>query len=125
LVSKLFLQAFPNLPLFPPNFSKHFFGDFVGFQGLAIAARAIFSCSKLFAAPRRPVIAPSGRSPELIDTPSHRATSSDFPQANGAKNIFDERMETLPTKAAPRNNHTGGTARPAMTERERLFRGVA
>jgi hypothetical protein len=33
--SKLFIQAFPNPALFSPNFSKDFFGGFVGFQGLA------------------------------------------------------------------------------------------
>ena len=37
-VSKPFDQAFPNLGLFPPNFSKDSFGRFVGFQRLTIAA---------------------------------------------------------------------------------------
>src|SRR5579863_6186754 len=29
-----FCQAFPNLACFCPSFSKHFFGGFVGFQGV-------------------------------------------------------------------------------------------
>ena len=29
-----FCQAFPNLACFRPSFSKHFFGGFVGFQGV-------------------------------------------------------------------------------------------
>jgi hypothetical protein len=45
--SKLFLQAFPNLGLFSPSFSKVSFGDFVGFQWAA--AKPIKSPFQIFA----------------------------------------------------------------------------
>jgi len=78
----LFLQAFPNPPLFSPNFSKHFFGGFGRFQGLADAASRFLACSKFFAACAAPTATPCLRNPGMNEKP---ATNSDFRQANGAR----------------------------------------
>jgi hypothetical protein len=52
-----FLQAFPNLDCFCPSFSKHIFGRFVRFQGVASLPNRKCGVSKSFVA-RRPLPAP-------------------------------------------------------------------
>jgi hypothetical protein len=46
-----FFQAFPNLSLISPSFSKDSFGGSVEFQGLAIESKPKRSFSKFFASP--------------------------------------------------------------------------
>src|SRR5271155_2779348 len=46
-----FLQAFPNLSLFSPSFSKQSFGGFVGFQGVTRPPDQKAPLPNFFAAP--------------------------------------------------------------------------
>jgi hypothetical protein len=59
-----FLQAFPNLRLFSPSFSKECFGGFVGFQGVARVAGHKVPLSKFFA--------PAGPLSPTFQTPPRR-----------------------------------------------------
>jgi hypothetical protein len=96
-----FLQAFPNLRLFSPSFSKESFGGFVGFQGVARVAGVAghkVPLSKFFA-PAGPLSPTFQTPPRRIPQPG--AVIGSKPQIAISKFSSSELRSKRPTNRNP------------------------